>query len=61
MRPLKNFDTGTLWEFRCLPVLGDVEGPLEEEVSVVIIVEELGDSVVVAAGDPARGSFLLVD
>lgn len=61
MGPLKNFNAGTFQEFLRLPVLGDVEGPLEEEVGVVIIIEELGDSVVVAAGNHARGSLLFVD
>lgn len=61
MGPLKNFNAGTFQEFRRLPVLGDVEGPFEEEVGVVVIVDELGHGVVVAAGDHARGGLLLVD
>lgn len=44
-----------------LPVLGDVEGPLEVEVGVVVVVDELGYSVVVATGDHARRGFLGVN
>lgn len=35
-------------EIGFLPILLDVEGPFELEVSVVIIINELGDSVVMA-------------
>jgi hypothetical protein len=44
-----------------LPVLGNVKRPLELQVSVVIIVNELGDSVVVTTSNHAGGSLLLVD
>jgi hypothetical protein len=36
-----------------LPVFGDVEGPVELEVSVVIVIDEARGSVVVATGDHA--------
>lgn len=61
MGPLKNFNAGTSQDFLHLPILFDVEGPLEEEMGVVVIVKELGDCVVVATSDHARGSLLLVD
>lgn len=45
----------------CLPVLGNVERPLELEVSVVIVIDETGHGVVVTAGNHARRSLLLGD
>jgi hypothetical protein len=44
-----------------LPVLGNVERPLKLKVSVVVIVHELGDGVVVSSGDHTRRGLLLVD
>lgn len=44
-----------------LPILGNVERPLEQEVGVVVVVEELGHGVVVAAGQHAGGGFFGVD
>lgn len=44
-----------------LPVLGDVEGPLELQVGVVVVVDELRHGVVVATSDHTRGGFLGVD
>ena len=43
------------------PILGNVERPLEQEVGVVVVVEELGHGVVVAAGQHAGGGFFGVD
>ena len=40
------------------PIFGDVEGPLEFQVCMMIIVNELGDSFVVASGEHARRSLL---
>lgn len=57
----QEFNAGTFQEFLHLPLLGDVESPLKQEMGVVVVVEELGDGVVVAAGDHAGGSLLLVD
>ena len=36
-----------------LPVLGDVEAPLELEVLLLVIIDEAGDGVVVATGEHA--------
>lgn len=44
-----------------LPILGDIERPLEQQVSVVIVVDELGDGIVVTAGKHAGGGLFLVD
>ena len=48
-------------EARDLPVLGDVKAPLEREVSLLVVVNKAGQSVVVAAGKHATWGFLLVD
>lgn len=45
----------------CLPVLLDVEGPLELQVAVVVVVGELRDSLVVATAHHAGGSGLGLD
>jgi hypothetical protein len=44
-----------------VPVLLDVERPLELQVGVVVIVDELGDGLVVAAAEHARGSGFRFD
>ena len=44
-----------------LPVLGNVKGPLELEMGVVVVIHELGDGVVVATGDHAGRSFFSID
>lgn len=44
-----------------LPVLGNVERPLEDQVVVVVVIEEAGDGVVVTPRQHTGGSFLLVD
>lgn len=43
------------------PALGNVKRPLEQQVGVVVVIEELGDGIVVAAGQHTRGSFFLMD
>ena len=45
-----------LWDHQSsFPVLLDVERPLELQMGVVVIVDELGDGLVVAAEEHARG------
>ena len=44
-----------------LPFLGDVEAPLELEVLLLVVVNEAGDGVVVAAGEHAGWRLLLLD
>jgi hypothetical protein len=43
------------------PILCDVEAPLEPEVLLLVVVDEGGDGVVVAAGKEAGGCIFLVD
>jgi hypothetical protein len=43
------------------PVLLDVEGPLELQMGVVVIVDELGDGLVVATAEHAGGSGFWLD
>jgi len=56
-----HFDSDTNYIERSVPVLLDVEGPLELQVDLVVIVDELGDGTVVAAAEHARGSGLGFD
>jgi hypothetical protein len=42
----------TRWNLR-LPVLLDVKGPLELQVGLLVIIDELGDGVVMATGHHA--------
>jgi hypothetical protein len=44
-----------------LPVLGDVKGPLELEVLLLVVVDEGRYGVVVTASEHARGGLFLVD
>lgn len=44
-----------------LPFLGDIEGPLELQVRLLVVVDEVGDGVVVAAGEHTRGCVFLLD
>ena len=44
-----------------LPLLADVEAPLKREVRLLVVVDEAGDGVVVAAGEHAGRSLLLLD
>ena len=44
-----------------LPVLGNVKRPFKQQVSLVIVIEEFGDSIVVASRHHARRSLLGVD
>ena len=44
-----------------LPVLGNIKRPLEQQVRVFIVIDELGDGIVVTTGNHARGSLLLRD
>ena len=46
---------------RSCPVLLDVEGPGELQVGLVVVVDELGHSGVVATAEHARGSRLGFD
>jgi hypothetical protein len=46
---------------RLFPVLLDIERPLELEMSLVVIVYELGNGGVVATAEHARGSGLGFD
>lgn len=41
-----------------LPIFGDVEGPFKGEMSMVIIVDELGDCLVMASSEHSRWCFL---
>ena len=43
------------------PVLGNVKGPLELQVGMVIIIDKLGDGIVVTTGNHAGRSFLVVN
>jgi hypothetical protein len=43
------------------PVLLDVKGPLELQMGVVVIVDELGDGFVVATAEHAGGSGFWLD
>lgn len=45
----------------CLPVLLDVEGPLELQVGLLIVIDELGDGVVVTTSHHARRCGLCLD
>ena len=47
--------------FRSLPVLLDVERPLKLQMGVVVVVDELGDGLVVASSEYARGCGLGLD
>lgn len=42
-----------------LPVLGNIKRPLEQQVRVFIVIDELGDGIVVTTGKHAGGSLLL--
>ena len=44
-----------------LPVLTDVEAPLEQEMGLLVIINKARDSVVVTAGEHAGGSIFLLD
>lgn len=44
-----------------LPVLADIETPLKLKVLLLIVVNEAGDGVVVATGEHAGRSLLLLD
>lgn len=44
-----------------LPVLGNVEGPLEGQMGLLVVVDEVGSGIVVAASQHARGGILLLD
>ena len=44
-----------------LPVLADIEAPLEQEMGLLVIINESRDSVVVTAGEHAGGSIFLLD
>ena len=44
-----------------LPILADVETPLELEVLLLVVVDKARDGVVVASGEHAGGSLLLLD
>lgn len=44
-----------------LPILCNIERPLEQEVCVVIVIHEFGDGVVVSSSEHARRGFLLID
>ena len=55
-----------IWKFEFkleldLPIFGNVERPLEQEMGVVVVVEELGHGIVVSAGQHAGGGFFGVD
>ncbi len=42
-----------------LPVLGDVEGPFELEVGLLVVIYECGDCCIVAASKHTRGGVFL--
>lgn len=44
-----------------LPVLLDVEGPLKLQVSLLVVIDELGHGVVVTTSHHARGCGLCLD
>lgn len=44
-----------------LPVLANVEAPLEMEMSLLVVIDEAGDGVVVTAREHAGGSLLFLD
>lgn len=44
-----------------LPVLADVEAPLELEMGLLVVIDEAGHGVVMAAREHAGGSLLLLD
>lgn len=44
-----------------LPILGNVEGPLELKMGLLVVVDKAGNGVVVAAGEHTRGRLLLLD
>ena len=44
-----------------LPVLTDVEAPLELEMGLLVVINKARDGVVVAAGEHAGGSIFLLD
>ena len=44
-----------------LPVLGNVEAPLELEMDLAIVIDEAGEGVVAAAGEHTGGGLLLGD
>lgn len=44
-----------------LPVLGNVETPLEPEMLLLIVIHEAREGVVVSTGEHTRGSLLLLD
>ncbi len=43
------------------PILGNIKAPLEQQVCLLIVIHEARDRVVVAAGQHARRSLLLLD
>lgn len=45
----------------CLPVLGNVEAPLELEMSLLVVVDKAGDGIIVATSEHSRRGFLLLD
>ena len=50
-----------VWEMTGLPVLADIEAPLELEMSLLVVVNKAGDGVVVSASEHAGGSIFLLD
>ena len=56
----QNHENGWCSEMN-LPVLGNVETPLEPEMLLLIVIHEARDGVVVATGEHAGGSLLLLD
>ena len=56
-----HFESDITFVERSFPVLFDVEGPLELQVDLVVIIDELGDGSVVATAEHARGSGLRFD
>lgn len=46
---------------RSFPVLRDIKRPFELEMGVIVIVNELGNGIVVSSSNHARRGFLLVD
>jgi hypothetical protein len=46
---------------KSLPILCNVERPFEQEMGLVVVVDELGDSVVVSSGEHSGGGLFGVD
>lgn len=44
-----------------LPILGNIEAPLELEVLLLVIVDKARDGIVMPTGQHSRGSLLLLD